>query len=101
MGHRPVRTPHDPDLPRSAWLFTRGDESVRLEVRQSGTILQLSVAGPGSERAIYEFPTLSALLEHQSQVERRLVAGGYSLEKYVTERRQQPRPVSIVGASVT
>ena len=79
------------DGPRTAWLFTRDGKSVRLEIHNFGSRLNLVVAGPGTARQTFEFPDLPALLAHQSAEEQRLVAEGYVLEEFTSERRRWPR----------
>jgi hypothetical protein len=80
-----------PHSPQTAWLFTRGRESVRLEVRHTAEGVQLMVCGPGPNRETYDFPDTLAMLVHQAELERRLVGLGYFLEEYMTERRRYPR----------
>jgi hypothetical protein len=80
-----------PHSPQTAWLFTRGRESVRLEVREFEGGVQLIVCGPGTKRASYDFPDTLALLVHQAELERHLVGMGYLLEEFMTERRRYPR----------
>ena len=77
--------------PQTAWLFTRGRDSVRLEVRHSAEGVELLVSGPGVKRETYNFPDTLALLVHQAEMERRLVGLGFCLEEFVTERRRYPR----------
>jgi len=77
--------------PQTAWLFTRGRESVRLEVRDSEQGVQLAVCGPGTKRTIYDYPDTLALLVHQAEIERHLAGMGFFLEKFITDRRRYPR----------
>jgi hypothetical protein len=79
------------DRPRTAWLFTRGRESVRMQVIGEGRCITLRVAGPGAKRAAYDFPDMLALLQHEAQLESHLVAQGYTLEEFISERRRWPR----------
>jgi hypothetical protein len=67
-------------LVESAWLFTCGDESVRivrLGHRDAGP--RLLVQGPGASRVVHDFDDMLACTIHQSELERRLVAQSYSL----------------------
>jgi hypothetical protein len=87
-------TAEEPSLvhgPRTAWLFTRGRDSVRLEVQNAERGVQLIVRGPGVKRATYDFPDTLALLVHQAEMERQLVGLGFFLEKFITDRRRYPR----------
>ena len=72
----------------TAWLFTRGAESVRIirAVSPDGE-LRLIVNGPGDASEVHVFDDVLACVSHQSDLERRLVAQGYSLERFTTERR--------------
>ena len=79
------------DGPRTAWLFTRDGKSVRLEIHRFGDRLHLIVAGPGTTRQSYEFPDLATLLSHQARHEQRLLAEGFVLEEFTSERRRWPR----------
>jgi hypothetical protein len=77
--------------PQTAWLFTRGRESVRLEVRHSADSVELVVCGPGVKCETYSFADTLALLVQQAEIERRLVGLGFYLEQFITERRRYPR----------
>jgi hypothetical protein len=81
-----------PEAPRVAWLFTRGRESVCIEVTagEAGGG-RLTVKGPSSKRASYEFADMMTLMEHQAQLEAQLVTTGYTLEQFTSERRRWPR----------
>jgi len=80
--------------PRTTWLFTRGRESVRLEVRDAvegvGGV-ELLVCGPGLKRETYTFADTLALLVQQAEIERRLMGLGFFLEQFITDRRRYPR----------
>jgi hypothetical protein len=76
---------------QTAWLFTRGRESVRLEVRHSAETVELLVSGPGGRRETYSFADTLAALVHQAEVERRLVGRGFFLEQFITDRRRHSR----------
>ena len=77
--------------PRTVWLFTRGRESVRLEVVRQEHGVRLLVKGPGGKRAVYDFADLVDLVQHQSELEQHIVSQGFSLETFTTERRRAPR----------
>jgi len=80
-----------PNAPRVAWLFTRGPESVRIEATAAEAGGRLTVKGPRTNRAAYDFPDVLQLIEHQTQLEAQLVASGYVLEQFTSERRRWPR----------
>jgi hypothetical protein len=68
-------------------LFVRGSESVRL-IRASTPEgrARLLIYGPGNTQASHEFEDGSSCTERQSELERELVASGYTLEQF-TDRR--------------
>ncbi len=45
-----------------AWLFTRDDESVRMQIHEHGDGIQLVVNGPGSAQASHDFETMTSLM---------------------------------------
>jgi hypothetical protein len=79
------------DGPGSVRLFTRGRDSVRVEVVARTGGVRLLVKGPGAKRASYDFDDVTELARHQSEVEQQLAAIGFELERFVTERRRWPR----------
>ena len=77
--------------PRDVWLFTRGRDSVRVEVMALARGVRLVVKGPGSKRESYDFDDMRELARQQETVEEQLAARGFALERFVTERRRWPR----------
>ena len=77
--------------PQTAWLFTKGNESIRLEVHADRNVVRLLVKGPGRKRAAHEFPDMTALVSYQSSYEQQLAAQGFSLERFTSERRRWAR----------
>jgi hypothetical protein len=72
----------------TAWLFTRGPESVRsVRAVTPGGEMRLIVDGPGDTSETHVFDDVVACVTHQSELERRLVAQGYALERFTSERR--------------
>jgi hypothetical protein len=66
-----------------AWLYVRGDQSVRI-VMDAGS---LAVYGPGELFRSHRYhDDAAATLEH-SVIEQQLVRDGWSLERMTTERR--------------
>ena len=43
-------------MERTAWLFTRNDDSVRLELRTTPDGVQLVIDGPGAVSSRFDFP---------------------------------------------
>ena len=78
-------------MERTAWLFTREQESVRLEVRSTGEGVQLVIEGPGERVSRYEFPAGTAVEGFRSDYEDRLIADGYRVQA-VSERRAEEKP---------
>ncbi len=65
------------------WLYTRGKESIRIVADDQ----QLVVYGPGvDERAQPVDGEDDALLQH-TLIEQRLILGGWTLDRLITERR--------------
>ena len=78
-------------MQRTAWLYTRPEESVRLELVATATGLQLTIDGPGEARTSYDFPAGTAVDGFREEYEQKLVNDGFRLQA-VAERRTSPRP---------
>jgi hypothetical protein len=81
----------------TGWLFTRGNESVRMTVEDQPSGASLVVRGPGTASAAYQFPTLDALMEFARLQEQQLQREGFQLQAIAErrvgdERRSEPRP---------
>ena len=81
-------------------MFVRGSESVRL-IRASTPEgrARLLIYGPGNTQATHEFEDGSSCTTRQSELERELVADGFTLEQFTDrrsglERRTAPRGTS-------
>jgi len=78
--------------PQAAWLFTRGKDSVRLEVHETKEgAVSLVVMGPGRAVATYTFPDMTTLVNFQSSYEQHLRSQGFAFERFMPERRRVPR----------
>jgi hypothetical protein len=79
----------------TAWLFTRAAESVRIirAVARDG-VVHLLVQGPGTAADARQFTDVLACMNYQADLERRLVAAGFSLERFTSDRRsgRGPKP---------
>jgi hypothetical protein len=74
--------------PESAWLFTRGSQSVRLvRYEQSGGHVRLLVYGPADTESSYEFGDIAECMKRQTDIEQTLLAEGYQLAARAAERR--------------
>ena len=49
-------------LQQFAWLFTRADESVRLQIHEKGSAFRLVINGPGAAQASHEFDTMTSMM---------------------------------------
>ena len=90
----------DSTLRQTAWLFTRQDKSVRLEIQSGPEGAVLFVSGPDSNGARHDFADFASLETFREGFERDLVARGFRLQA-VAERRSEgdrrggPRPGSV------
>jgi len=76
----------------TAWLFTRGLDSVRIvRAAKRAGVMQLLVQGPGDATDSIEFTDVLGCINYQSDLERRLVADGYTLERFNSDRRSGHR----------
>lgn len=74
------------EMERTAWLFTKGGDSVRLEVRSHPAGVQFIVEGPGAILNTFELPPGTTVTSLRDEYERNLLADGYRLQ-VVSERR--------------
>jgi len=92
----PVSTPgvqvlraHMSAMERTAWLFTRGGESVRIELSTMAAGVQLTIDGPGPAASTHEFPPGTSVEPFRVEYEKKLQEQGYKLQ-IVAERRNDP-----------
>lgn len=87
MGYEQMTGP-----PESAWLFTRGSQSVRLvRKEQAGGRVRLVVYGPGDTETSHEFREIAECMKRQTDIEQTLLAEGYQLAARASERRGTKR----------
>jgi hypothetical protein len=84
-----------PVLNQFAWLFTRDEESVRLEIYERGEGFRLIINGPGPVQVAHEFDTMSSLMIFVTNYQEQLRANNYKLQASAerrgnSERRQRP-----------
>ncbi len=73
---------------QTAWLFTRGLESVRIiRAASPAGVTHLLVQGPGETSERHEFADIVVCMNFQADLERRLVCAGYTLEHFTSDRR--------------
>ena len=77
-----------PAIQRTAWLYTRGTESVAMAVEEHARGVSLIVRGPGTASATYHFQNSTMLDEFASQMDRSFTAEGFQLQA-VAERRNR------------
>jgi hypothetical protein len=82
-----------PALHQFAWLFTRGEESVRLQIHEQGDGFRLAVNGPGTGQASHDFDTMSSLMIFVTNYQEQLRADGFKLQASA-ERRSLERRAS-------
>jgi hypothetical protein len=72
----------------AAWLFVRGAESVRIvrTATRAGAV-HLHVQGPGAHAESRTYTDALECMQQQAELERRLVAQGYALERFTADRR--------------
>jgi hypothetical protein len=75
----------------TAWLFTKDQNSVRLEIRETREGIQLVIEGPGEATSSYDFPPGTAVESFRKDYEGKLLADGYRLQ-VVSERRVDDVP---------
>jgi hypothetical protein len=73
---------------RTAWLFTRNQQSVRVELRQTPAGVQLLIDGPGAAASTHDFPPGTSVDSFRDDYERKLLADGFRLQ-VVAERRTE------------
>ena len=73
-------------MQRTAWLFTKDGESVRLEIVDTNEGVQLVIEGPSAHNHKYDFPAGTAMEGFRREYEDKLLADGYRLQA-VAERR--------------
>ena len=78
-------------LERTAWLFTRGDESVRIETHTQSGGFFVFLFGPGEAQAQYSFVETAAVTIFIAERERTLLECGYQLQGVIERRSSDER----------
>ena len=71
-----------------AWLFTKDQSAVRIELRTSSQGATLTISGPEAAGQVYEFSVESEAEVFRADYERQLAAEGFKLQA-VSERRRR------------
>ncbi len=75
-----------PALQPESWLYTREDESVRVEAHEDGGVWAASITGPGTENRLRLFRDRSTFETFRAEHDRELVSRGFRL-RVLAERR--------------
>jgi hypothetical protein len=76
-------------LVETAWLFTRGPQSVRIiRVTRPSGVVRLLIQGPGPISSTHEIDDTIEAVRYPSQLERSLVAEGYQLALFRSAERR-------------
>jgi CheY-like chemotaxis protein len=74
---------------QGAWLFTRGNQSVRVVlVGESSRPTRLLVYGPGRAHAMYEDNAEMGIRQRQQAIEQALIADGYRMARLANAERR-------------
>jgi hypothetical protein len=73
-------------MERTAWLFTRDQQSVRIELRATSGGVELLIEGPGPTTSRHDFPEGTSVDGFRQEYEQKLLDDGYKLQA-VAERR--------------
>jgi hypothetical protein len=84
---------------RTALLYTKNEQAVRLEVHESPGALRLLVFGPGSEHRAFDFPDGKSLTAYQITYERELLDDGFHLQAIAERRAGADRRASSRGSA--
>jgi len=84
---------------RTASLYVKSDQAVRLEVQEGPGLLRLVVFGPGDAYRTFDFPDDTSLMEYQSMYERGLLDSGFQLQAIAERRSGADRRVKRRGDS--
>jgi len=75
-----------PVLHQFAWLFTRDEQSVRLEIYEVGDGFRLLVLGPGYAQASHEFDSMGSLMTFVTSYQERLRTDNFKLQASAERR---------------
>jgi hypothetical protein len=78
------------DYSPHAWLFVRGEESIRVTATPTGSLL---IFGPGDAHQSFDFTEAATLTQFMESYQQRLLGDGWVLA-IVAERRRADTPVS-------
>jgi hypothetical protein len=73
-------------MQRTAWLFTKDQQSVRIELCSTPEGMQLVIEGPGPASSTHDFPPGTSADRFREEYEGKLLGDGYKLQA-MAERR--------------
>ena len=86
-------------LVETIWLFVRGAESVRvIRAATPEGHARLQIYGPGNTQTTHEFHDGVTCTHRESEIERELVADGFTLEQFTDRRNGLDRRSAVRGA---
>lgn len=75
-----------PALHQFAWLFTRDQESVRLQIHELGEGFRLTINGPGHAQASHDFDNMTSLMIFVTDYQERLRTDQFKLQASAERR---------------
>src|SRR5688500_1166236 len=75
-----------PALDQFAWLFTRGEEPVRLQIYELSGGFRLVINGPGPAQVSHEFDNMSSLTIFVTEYQERLRGNEFKLQASAERR---------------
>jgi hypothetical protein len=81
-----------PGLDQFAWLFTRGEESVRLQIYEQGEGFKLVINGPGPAQVSHAFDTMSSVMIFVTNYQERLRSDNFKLQASAERRAERRSP---------
>ena len=75
-----------PALDQFAWLFTRGEESVRLQIYELSGGFRLVINGPGPAQVSHEFDSMSSLTTFVTDYHEQLRGNDFKLQASAERR---------------
>jgi hypothetical protein len=82
---------------RTASLYTKEGQAVRLELQEGLGLLRLIVYGPGNAYQPIDFPDRKSLMEYQLTYERELRDSGFQLQATAERRDGADRRAKVRG----
>ena len=81
-----------PPLNQFAWLYTRGEESVRLQIHELNGGYKLAINGPAAAQVSHEFDSMSSLMIFVTNYRERLESNNFKLQASAERRLERSSP---------